>query len=589
MTHALNIPHITFLYLSMKDKDIERSFFNNRLERAKYSISHERNEEDEESNWSSSPNLPSDSSTSSGSLSSSTIPQHLISSKSVEPQPNHSNTRASLASHASPVHPRPSNLICPCCPELPHWSVVTSVIVRNAPCFWCCCNCFFTQLEASATYRSILSRLNILCAFVTLIQIGMGCFIGCTLLLNRDAHYNERVDDILTMNKGSSLFKEIIISNIWTPSGHVLAMAIMGIVLFVTMIVTRKYVLHVNILGAIRYLWILYWLIPMEMFFVIALFDYHRVTDVWIKHWWSGSSMVWFRKLLCEKGTANGKCAVPVGGGREYNDVNEWCNMNFDGETNCINIREDATMLMSTYSYFFFYICAVIGLFLSLLLLLALAMLEGIISAPIVQSSKEANVPRWLSAPTVGCAIYSYLLLSSTSSIFKNDNFLSIYWIGICYVVAGSSFFLSAWLGWFISYKTVLDVRDKMHKQLSVYAFIGMIVVAIISLGSIFIASLLHSVDLVYIDLDEKLRATIACYVGTVNSCTNCEALTSNITLHVSEICTEWNREDVLKIMQTQLKQSASLAAIMLMYALTALRFGFRLKSIVSSYEVDYV
>ena len=51
----------------------------------------------------------------------------------------------------------------------------------------------------------------------------------------------------------------------------------------------------------------------------------------------------------------------------------------------------------------------------------------------------------------------------------------------------------------------------------------------------------------------------------------------------------EWANGDVVRIIQTQLKQSATLAAIFFLYAISALRFGFSLRLTVSSYEIDYV
>ena len=53
--------------------------------------------------------------------------------------------------------------------------------------------------------------------------------------------------------------------------------------------------------------------------------------------------------------------------------------------------------------------------------------------------------------------------------------------------------------------------------------------------------------------------------------------------------CPEWTDSDILKVLQTQLKQSATLAAIFLIYAFSALRFGFILRSHVSRYQIEYV
>lgn len=119
---------------------------------------------------------------------------------------------------------------------------------------------------------------------------------------------------------------------------------------------------------------------------------------------------------------------------------------------------------------------------------------------------------------------------------------------------------------------------------------------------------------------DEKNRGRIACYIDAAKSCTGCCAddelcggLISDqicpgtfnqnlcvphlISLDLKRIANtflpcltlEWTSQDVSKIIQTQLKQSATLAAIFFLYAFSALRFGFSLRASVSKYEIDYV
>jgi hypothetical protein len=54
---------------------------------------------------------------------------------------------------------------------------------------------------------------------------------------------------------------------------------------------TIKVIQRVDLVRAIRYLWVLLWIVPFEIFFNISLFDYHRVTLVWIKHWYVNSCL----------------------------------------------------------------------------------------------------------------------------------------------------------------------------------------------------------------------------------------------------------------------------------------------------------
>jgi hypothetical protein len=105
---------------------------------------------------------------------------------------------------------------------------------------------------------------------------------------------------------------------------------------------------------------------------------------------------------------------------------------------------------------------------------------------------------------------------------------------------------------------------------------------------AIFTASLAYSLDIVKVELKDDLRGTIACYVDAVGSCSNCKCLVEACSPEVV-ICPEWTTQDVSKIMQTQLKQSATLAAIFFIYAFSALRFGFVLCKAQSKYQIAYV
>jgi len=472
--------------------------------------------------------------------------------------------------------------ICCFCPRINRpgwasWSRVSHQIVKYAPCF-CCAR----RLETSATDRMLLIRLNILCAFFSLAQFTVGVFILIVFL-------SERVADRQVGNV-DGYWREALTPNLWMMNGCLLILALVGLVLFLTMILTIPIIRRVNLPGAIRYMWILYWMVPLEILFVIALFDYHKVTNVWIKHWWSSPSMAWFRTTFCEEGTANGKCAVPLYGGENYSSTEEWCVDNYNA-IDCGIIRTKATDKMSYASYFFIYSNAIGGAVLIILLLIALGLLEGIISAPIVQRSKESNISLWLTLPIVGCFSGGAALLFAPQSLISSDGADSVHWIGYCYLITGVSFTLSALLGWFISWKTVFSIRDKMHKKVAVYGFIVMMVLTIFAVASIFTASLIFSLNIAPVDFDDENRGIIACFIDAANSCTCCDDDNGDdvVVTNCDKKCPEWTTQDVARIIQTQLKQSATLAAIFVLYAFSALRFGFSLRTAVSKYEIDYV
>jgi hypothetical protein len=67
---------------------------------------------------------------------------------------------------------------------------------------------------------------------------------------------------------------------------------------------------------------------------------------------------------------------------------------------------------------------------------------ENVITVPIVQRSKESNIPLWLTLPAVGCCAIGYLLAFRDSE-YKESVFLElqdVYWIAVAYIISGGAF-----------------------------------------------------------------------------------------------------------------------------------------------------
>ena len=110
-------------------------------------------------------------------------------------------------------------------------------------------------------------------------------------------------------------------------------------------------------------------------------------------------------------------------------------------------------------------------------------------------------------------------------------------------------------------------------------------------LGLIFTASLVYSLDIVKVTFEDNRRGIIACYVDSnSSSCTNCDCDEPEFYCPPeARQCPEWTSRDVSRIVQTQLKQSVTLAAIFFIYAFSALRFGLDLRRSQIKYQIAYV
>mmetsp|Transcript_27885 Transcript_27885/g.37062 ORF Transcript_27885/g.37062 Transcript_27885/m.37062 type:complete len:124 (+) Transcript_27885:1066-1437(+) len=100
---------------------------------------------------------------------------------------------------------------------------------------------------------------------------------------------------------------------------------------------------------------------------------------------------------------------------------------------------------------------------------------------------------------------------------------------------------------------------------------------------AIFSTSLIFSLEVSPVRLSAEKRGNIACSIDAGASCTNCfDDLDENR-------CPEWSEGEVKKVIQTELKLSATMAAIFFIYGSSALRFGFTLRSHIMKYQIDYV
>lgn len=117
---------------------------------------------------------------------------------------------------------------------------------------------------------------------------------------------------------------------------------------------------------------------------------------------------------------------------------------------------------------------------------LTVHLVEGIITKPIVQKSRERNIPLWLVLPMVGCLLTGALLLFLPSSALRYDIGETYYWPGVVFLISGSFYFFAALLGWFISTFSILNARDKRTKNYAILLYIGTLGFTLLSVGKFY-------------------------------------------------------------------------------------------------------
>ena len=128
---------------------------------------------------------------------------------------------------------------------------IASCVVSFAPCFWC-----GDRVQGSSTDRAVLTRLIVLCIFFCFLQMTASIWLSTTLLI---------LDDSPGLLAGFA-------PNFWNLNGAALAIGGLAFVIIVSCVFTIRVIRVVDLVGAIRYLWVILWILPFEFFFNISLF-----------------------------------------------------------------------------------------------------------------------------------------------------------------------------------------------------------------------------------------------------------------------------------------------------------------------------
>lgn len=167
-------------------------------------------------------------------------------------------------------------IICCGCFVLPMWlstpiraspslERISRCVVNVLPCFWC----LPKATQGRSTDRTVLIRLTVLCLIMTFVQVAMSMWLVAVLLI---------MDDQAGALRGFA-------PHFWNCNGAAFSIGILAFFLIITCSCTIRVMQEVDLVGAIRYLWVIFWIVPFEIFFNISLYDYHNVTKIWIRHW----------------------------------------------------------------------------------------------------------------------------------------------------------------------------------------------------------------------------------------------------------------------------------------------------------------
>ncbi len=154
--------------------------------------------------------------------------------------------------------------------DLFNFHTVSILIVRLIPYIYCFC-CFKSRNELrgnSFTDRFILSRLNILSFFFSAIQLAAATWLIVVMFI--EGMINTFGDDIEDQ------------FNLWNNNAILVLIGGFAFVLLCTCFWTIRIVKEMDLVHALRFLWILLWILPIVAFLNITAFDFYEVTTIWI-------------------------------------------------------------------------------------------------------------------------------------------------------------------------------------------------------------------------------------------------------------------------------------------------------------------
>ena len=206
-------------------------------------------------------------------------------------------------------------------------SILIVKLIHYLCCFWC-----FTPTNelrgSSFPDRLILARLNILSFFFSGIQLAASLWLIVVLFV-----------------EGTPVEGYQDQFNLWNNNAIIVLIGCFDFLLLCTCFWTTRIVKEVDLVEALRFLWLLLWILPIVAFLNITAFDFYEVTSIWISefeceevnpglflfsvsmrltiycieslfvrrdpgHNWDSTQLWWFRNQLCSPETDESLCLV---------------------------------------------------------------------------------------------------------------------------------------------------------------------------------------------------------------------------------------------------------------------------------------
>jgi len=315
--------------------------------------------------------------------------------------------------------------------------------------------------------------------------------------------------------------------------------------------------------------------------FSVAAIAFQDSFESYVSHHWDTDSLAYMREEFCPEGTAEAECKVP-GEYTTSEDVLAWCQEEYERD-DCEQIRDDAVSDGEAWLEEKFMVAGLVGLGTIVFLGFAMWYSVRILTVPIVMKSM-LNVINLVflfvggSVAAVGFYAYSHEELDAGNE-----------WIAYMYSIVGLLICVLAYIG-------AMGARTKNRALLAVYiGGVGIVAVLMLVCG---IGAWVFTGELedAYADKDAGEIQDLACSAN-LYGCSNCDGATASELCEdddagsctVVERCPEWSKEEVISVIETNLKFLGLLAFIVELFLITALIGAVVLRKSLHGYQSDTI
>lgn len=340
-----------------------------------------------------------------------------------------------------------------------------------------------------------------------------------------------------------------------------LSIAVAAIALWVMSIIGLRGSYLVSLELLLSYFWGVSVFISALTLAVVSCLDSYLYMDIWVRHSWEEPVFSWLRSLYCRpQSTASGKCLAPI-----VANVTDWCVANFNS-TDCSTIRREAVVRTESLLQTLTLSLGLVEIVTIILIFVSIYMCFKILTPPVITQSMNDIINYLLLLPMAACVGLSWYLLQ-----FANQ---STYFEILAYL------FIALAVGQVIALP--LGIAAGRLKSLTLISFY-VLLIFMITMGYLggAIMGLLFAKKIFDGNQQPTLLQTenIACQKTLGCCCCNQKGASENrnhtmITGTTFNRCPEWTNTEIITLLSLDLKISAFVAIVSVIYLTGALTVG---------------